>query len=124
QQIDPREPVGVAIEQSAADPHRRDPRHVGAVGEGRPHHVELPLDAEGAVEHRRDVELRLNLHSAEGRIALLVDGLVQMMRMAVAMIVAMIVAMGMAAMVVVMAIAAVVAVIMAAVAMLMIIVVT
>jgi hypothetical protein len=46
QQVNTRKPSRIAPRQSAEQPHRRDARHVGVVGEGRAHDVELALDTE------------------------------------------------------------------------------
>src|SRR3954447_20005978 len=80
QQVDAREPVSVAIERAAAEPHRRNARHVGAVGEGRAHQVELALYAPHAVEHARDIVLGLEFAAAEDRVALRVDRLIELGR--------------------------------------------
>src|SRR5213078_4398247 len=76
-QVDAREPVAVAIEYAAANTHGRDARHVGAVGEGRAHHIELAFHAPDAGEHARHVVLRLDLAAAERRVALRIDRLFQ-----------------------------------------------
>src|SRR5262249_43177418 len=80
QQVHAREPAAVAPEHAAAEPHRRNPRYVRAVGEGRAHDVELVLDAERAAPQRRDVVLALPFHAAEDRVALRVARLLQLER--------------------------------------------
>src|SRR5262249_29070691 len=75
QQVHAREPGIVAIKKAAADPHRRDARHVGAVREGRTHDVELVLDSPPAVPDPLHVELALELGTAERRIPLRIDRL-------------------------------------------------
>src|SRR5258706_9193637 len=59
QQVDACEPVGLAPIDAAADPYRRNPRHVGAVGEGGADDIELILDAPDAAMERPDIELTL-----------------------------------------------------------------
>jgi hypothetical protein len=55
QQVDAREPVAVAVEHAAAEPHWRNARHAGAVGEGRAHRGELALDTLEAAQHLRHI---------------------------------------------------------------------
>src|SRR6266545_823397 len=75
QQVDPREPVGIAPEQAATDTHRRNARNVGTVAEGCAHHVELVLDAPDAAVERTDIQLALEFTAAEGGVALRIDRL-------------------------------------------------
>jgi hypothetical protein len=75
-------PVGIAPEQAAADSHRRDARDIGAVAEGRAHHVELVLDAPDAAGERADVQLALESPPRKVGVALRIDRLVQFKRKA------------------------------------------
>src|SRR4051794_28453399 len=75
QQVDANQPVGIAPEQAAADTDRRDPRDVGAVGEGGANDVELVLDAPCPTIKLRHIELTLEFASAEDGVALRIDGL-------------------------------------------------
>src|SRR5205085_4275985 len=77
QQEDAREPVVVAIKEAAADAHRRNARHVGAVRESGAHHVELVFDAPPAAPDAMNVELALELGAAEGRVALRIQRFVE-----------------------------------------------
>ena len=77
QQVDAHQPVGVAPVQPAAGAHRRNARHVGAVGEGGADDVELVLDAPDAAVERADIELALEFAAAEHRVLLRVDRLLQ-----------------------------------------------
>src|SRR3954470_11598616 len=61
QQVDPRQPVGIAPEQAAAHTYRRDARNVGAVAEGCAYDIELVLDAPDAAIERPDIQLALEL---------------------------------------------------------------
>ena len=70
--------MGVAIIDAAAEPLRRDARHVGAVGEGRPHDVILSLDAELPGPERQHIVLELEFAAAEDRIVLRIDRLVEL----------------------------------------------
>src|SRR4029453_11976701 len=79
-QVDPRHPVGIPPEQSAAGPHRRDSRNVGAVAEGRAHHIELVFDAPDAAVEWADIQLALEFATAKGGVALRIDRLVQLER--------------------------------------------
>ncbi len=52
QQADARIPLWIAPPHAAAEPHRRDTRHVGSVAKGCAHDVILAVDAEHAVAER------------------------------------------------------------------------
>ncbi len=78
QQVDSRQPVGIAPEQAAADAHRRNPRNIGAVAEGRTHDVELVFDTPDTAMERPDIQLALELAAAEGGVALRIDRLVEL----------------------------------------------
>ena len=63
---------------AAAEAHRRDARHVGAVGERRAHHVELVLDAPTCRSRAARRRLALELAAAEDRVALRIDRLLEL----------------------------------------------
>ena len=75
QQVDPRQPVGIAPEQAAADSYRRNARNIGAVAEGRAYHIELVLDAPDAAVERPDVQLALEFAATESGVTLRIDRL-------------------------------------------------
>ena len=77
QQVDAREPVGVAIVDASAKPLRRNARHIGAIGEGGAHDVVLSLDAELSGPQRQHIVLELEFGAAEGRVLLRVDCLIE-----------------------------------------------
>src|SRR5262249_25372161 len=80
QQIDAHQPVGIAIEQPAADANRRDARNVRAVRKRRAHHVELVFDAPPPVPDFCQVPLALELAATEDRVALRIESLFQVAR--------------------------------------------
>ncbi len=77
QQEDAGVPAVGSHERAAADPVRRDPRHVGVVVELRADEVVLRVEAGPAVAHRDQVELRADLGAVEGRVPLRIDDLLQ-----------------------------------------------
>ena len=77
QQVRAEEPVHVAIEHAAAEAHRRDARHIGAVVEGRAHEIHLIFDPEPSSADRQQVPLALKLAAAEGRVLLRIDRFAQ-----------------------------------------------
>src|SRR6267154_115575 len=70
QQVDAGKPIGVTIEEAAAEALRRNARHVGAVGEGGTDDVPLAFDAPYPLPERRHFVLELELAAAEGRVLL------------------------------------------------------
>ena len=81
---------------AAADPHRRNARHVGAVGEGGAHDVELVLDAPDAAVTSARHRLALEFAAAENRVALRIDRLLQLAAVRIAAVDASVVVAGVA----------------------------
>lgn len=71
--VDARKPVGVAIEQSSANSHGRNPGHVGAVRELGAHNVELALYAIRSIVNLANVDLSLKLAARKGGVSLTVN---------------------------------------------------
>ena len=70
--------LSVAPEHAAADAHRRNARHIGAVGEGRAHEIGLGSRRPNMpVQTGSTSYLALEFAAAEDRVALRIDRLVQ-----------------------------------------------
>jgi hypothetical protein len=79
-QPDPRKPGVIPPVKAAADAHRRDTGHVGPVGEGGAHDVELVFDANVSIGDRHYVPLALKLAAPEDGISLRIDSFVKLAR--------------------------------------------
>jgi hypothetical protein len=76
-QPDPSEPRIVPPVNSTTDANGRNTGHVGAIGKGGSHHIELVFDANKSVSDRDDVPLALKLTATEDGVCLRIDRFVE-----------------------------------------------